>query len=72
MKILKNDEIQKLRKEFPQGTKVKLIKMNDVQSPEPATIGFVIGVDDIGTIHVQWETGGVLGLIVGEDEFEKL
>ena len=29
--------------------------MDDVQTPPVGTKGTVIGVDDIGSIHVQWD-----------------
>ena len=29
-------------------------------------------VDDMGTIHPQWDNGRTLGLIYGEDSFRKL
>ena len=31
--------------------------------------GKVIGVDDIGQIHVEWENGSTLALNVEEDDF---
>lgn len=55
---------------YPKGTKIKLIKMNDKYAPPSGTIGTVDFVDDIGQIHVKWESGGSLALIIGEDDFE--
>lgn len=63
-------DVNKLRETYPEGTKVKLISMDDQQAPLPGTIGTVRFVDDAGTIHVSWETGSSLGLIPGEDSFE--
>lgn len=54
---------------YPAGTKVRLLSMNDSQSPPVGTIGEVMYVDDICTIHVKWETGSSLGLVPGEDLF---
>lgn len=54
---------------YPAGTKVRLLSMNDPQSPPVGTIGEVMYVDDICTIHVKWETGSSLGLVHGEDLF---
>lgn len=34
-------------------------------------MGEVIDVDDIGTVHVAWLTGGTLGVAYGEDEIHK-
>lgn len=55
---------------YPKGTKIKLIKMNDKYAPPSGTIGTVDFVDDIGQIHVKWESGGSLALIIGEDDFK--
>ena len=62
--------IERLKKLYPVGTKVKLIEMADSQSPPEGTIGEVDYIDDIGTIHVKWDNGSTLGLIYGEDKFE--
>ena len=55
---------------YPKGTKIKLINMKDKFAPPNGTIGTVDFVDDIGQIHVKWENGGSLALIIGEDDFE--
>lgn len=34
------------------------------------TLGTVENVDDIGTIHVAWDTGNHLGIVYNEDECE--
>ena len=41
--------IKSLRKEFPVGARVELLKMNDVQAPPMGTLGSVTGIDDFGT-----------------------
>lgn len=67
---LNKKEIQEIKDKFVPGTKIKLLKMEDIQAVPPNTIGVVQFVDDIGTIHMNWQTGSSLGLIVGKDEFE--
>lgn len=67
---LNKKEIQYIKDMFLPGTKIKLLKMEDIQAVPPNTIGVVQFVDDIGTIHMNWQTGSSLGLIVGKDEFE--
>lgn len=62
------NNVIRLRKIYPPGTKIKLIKMEDVQAPPSGTIGTVTCVDDIGTIHMKWNNGSSLGL-VPDDEF---
>ena len=61
-----------VRKMYPVGCKVVLHHMDDVQAPPSGTTGEVIFVDDIGTIHVRWETGSSLGLIYGIDSFSRI
>lgn len=71
IKNLTNEEIQNIKEKYIAGTKIELIKMYDNTNPVPkGTKGIVDFVDDIGTIHMKWETGSSLGLIVGVDEFE--
>lgn len=64
--------IEKLRMKYPSGTKVRLVRMHDIQAPPIGTIGKVIHVDDMGTIHVDWENGSSLGVVYGEDKVEKI
>ena len=52
------------------GIRVRLISMDDMQAPPAGTEGTVQYVDDAGTIHVHWDTGGSLGLVPGADEWE--
>lgn len=65
--------LQKLKRDYPEGTQVKLIRMDDPYLRlEPSEEGNVIGVDDIGTIHVKWDNGSTLGVVFGEDRCEKI
>ena len=52
------------------GKRVELIYMNDKQAPAAGTKGTVRRVDDMGTIHVNWDNGSSLGLVDGEDTFK--
>jgi hypothetical protein len=61
-------QIENLRKQYPVGTRVKLIGMDDVQAPPIGTKGTVRGVDDIGSIMVDWDNGSRLSVVYGEDE----
>lgn len=70
--IVSKEMLTHLRKEYPVGTRVKLIKMEDKQAPPINTIGTVTSVDDIGTIHVKWESGSSLGVTYGVDTCEKV
>ncbi len=65
--FVKKEIVQTLRKQYPEGTRVKLVKMDDPQAPPMGTQGTVIGVDDIGSIMVRWDNGSSLNVIYGED-----
>ncbi len=43
--------------------------MDDIQGVEKGIKGTVVGVDDMGTVHMEWDNGRGLGLIPGEDNF---
>lgn len=64
--------IESLKKQFPVGSRVELIKMDDKQAPPIGTRGTVKGVDDIGSIMVAWDNGSSLNVIYGEDECKVL
>ena len=59
--------VERLRREFPVGARVELVKMDDAQAPPIGTHGTVRGVDDIGSVMVGWDTGGGLSVAYGED-----
>lgn len=62
--------LERLRNIYPDGIRVRLLKMDDDQAPPYNTLGTVKNIDDMGTIHVSWDTGSSLGLIYGVDKFE--
>ena len=59
--------VERIKKEYPSGTRVELVKMDDFQAPPPGTRGTVREVDDIGSIMVSWDTGSSLSVAYGED-----
>jgi hypothetical protein len=53
------------------GKRVRLVHTSDQYTNlRPGAEGVVTNVDDMGTIHVSWDDGHRLGLIVGEDRWE--
>ena len=60
--------VESLKKRYPRFTRVELVSMNDKNAPPEGTQGEVLAVDDIGTIHVAWDTGSLLGVVYGEDK----
>ena len=69
MHFLSREQIAALRRQYPCGTKVELLGMDDPQAPPMRTRGEVMGVDDAGQILVRWETGSSLSLIPDVDSF---
>jgi hypothetical protein len=62
-----NTEFRKLNKEL-KGKRLRLIQMNDEPNPVPAgTEGSIYHVDDTGTIHLKWDDGCELGVMIGLD-----
>ncbi len=68
MRVISKERLQALRERFKPGTRVELLKMDDVQAPTIGTRGTVVGVDDIGSIMVNWDNGSGLSVAYGEDE----
>jgi len=65
--------VESLRSQYPAGTRVALVSMNDPYTKlQPGDEGTVIVVDDMGTIHIQWDSGSTLGAVYGEDAIRKL
>jgi len=65
--------VEWLRKQYPAGTRVELVRMNDPYSKlQPGDQGTVDFVDDTGTIFCFWDSGSTLGVVYGEDMVRKL
>ena len=64
--------LDRLRKEYPEGTRIELLEMDDQQAPPVGTQGTVTGVDDIGSIMVTWDNGSSLSVLNGFDRVRKL
>lgn len=70
--FVKREIVEHLRKQYPAGTRVELIRMDDEQAPPVGTRGTVLGVDDAGSIMVAWDNGGSLSVVYGEDLCKKI
>ena len=65
--------IKRIKETYPAGTRVELVFMQDeYRTLKPGEKGTVTGVDDIGTIHVDWDCGSSLGVAYGEDYVVKI
>jgi hypothetical protein len=72
MMFPKKEIVERIRKEYPKGTRVMLVKMDDTQAPPLGTKGTVIGVDDTGSIMVSWDNGSSLNVIYNVDKCIKI
>lgn len=64
--------IDSIKAKYPIGTRVELVKMDDVQAPPIGTKGTVKGVDDIGSLLIDWDNGCGLNAVYGEDIIRKI
>ena len=64
--------LKSLKEEYPVGTRVKLVKMDDSQAPPVGTTGTVTGIDDTGSLLMRWDNGSGLNVIYGVDEVSKI
>ena len=67
MRFPSKETVERIRREYPVGTRVELVRMDDPQAPPVGTLGTVRGVDDIGSIMVAWDNGCGLNVAYGED-----
>lgn len=65
---MNQNQIERIKKKYPEGTRIRLIGMEDMHAVPPGTTGTVDHVDDAGTIHMHWDNGRTIGLIE-EDQF---
>ena len=71
--FLDEEIVNDIKERYPEGTRIVLDYMGEDPHPiEPGTRGTVRHVDDIGTVHVDFDNGRRLGLVPGEDSFLKL
>lgn len=66
------ETVARVRAEFPPGTRVELVKMDDLQAPPIGTKGTVLYVDDIASMCMRWDNGSSLHVAYGEDVVKKI
>ena len=65
--------VKRMKEKYRTGTRIELDYMGDDPRPiPPGTKGTVRIVDDIGTVHCDFDNGRRLGLVPGEDVFHIL
>ena len=71
---ISKETVNRIKEEYPVGCRVELVYMDDpfIHKLSPGCRGTVRFVDDIGTIHVDWDCGSGLGVVYGEDSCRKV
>ncbi len=72
MRFPSRETVERIRREYPKGTRVELLRMDDLQAPPIGTRGTVLGVDDTGSLLMRWDNGSGLNVVYGEDLVKKL
>lgn len=69
---LNREQYQARAKQYPIGTRVELIEMDDPfnKSLHEGSLGTITGVDSFGDLEVNWDCGSTLKLIYGVDRFK--
>ena len=67
MKFPSREIVERILREYPAGTRVELVRMDDAQAPPVGTKGTVKGVDDTGSLLMRWDNGSGLNVVNGED-----
>ncbi len=72
MRFPSRETVEWIRSQYPPGTRVELIQMDDVHAPPVGTLGTVLGVDDTGSLLMRWDNGSGLNVVYGEDIVRKV
>ncbi|MCL1798339.1 MAG: DUF4314 domain-containing protein [Eggerthellaceae bacterium] len=65
--------LDRIRKQYPEGSRVRLVTMDDPYTDlSPGACGSVGFIDDMGTIFVNWDNGSGLGVVYGTDRIERI
>ena len=72
MRFPNKETVERVRRQYPIGTRVELVQMDDFQAPPIGTKGTVEGVDDTASLLVAWDNASHLNVIYGEDVVRKI
>lgn len=72
MQFPSKETVERVRRQYPKGTRVELVRMDDIQAPPVGTLGTVLGVDDTGSLLMKWDNGSGLNVVYGEDIVRKV
>lgn len=66
------EAVERVRRTYPAGTRVELVRMDDRYAPPVGTLGTVLAVDDTGSLIMHWDNGSGLNVVYGEDIVRKV
>lgn len=72
MKFPNKETVEKMKRQFPVGCRVELVRMDDVQAPPVGTKETVTGIDGTGSLLINWDNGSSLNVIYGIDIVRKV
>ena len=65
--------VERLRLQYQARFRVELVSMDEPNARlRPGDQGTVVAVDDIGTIHMNWDNGSGLGAAYGADVIRRI
>ncbi len=68
--MLNEREVNKIKEQYPIGTRIELISMDDPYPVPSGTCGTICDIDDQGQLDVKWDNGRTLSLIPNVDKFK--
>jgi hypothetical protein len=72
MRFPSKEAVERIRRVYPAGTRVRLVMMDDPQAHPSGTEGTVTGLDDTGSLLMRWDNGSSLSVVYDEDEVRKI
>lgn len=67
------ETVRLLRTQYPSGTRVELICMDDPHTTlKPGDLGTVDFIDDTGTVFCNWDNGSSLGIVYSVDRIKRI
>ena len=72
MQFPSKETVDRVRRQYPKGARVELVRMDDRQAPPIGTKGTVLGVDDTGSLLMRWDNGSGLNVLSCEDVARKI
>ena len=62
--------VERMQEKYPRGTRVEVTSLcNEEEHLRPGMKGTVVGMDDQPALLVNWDNGGSLSLLIGQDQF---